>query len=154
MGFSQRIAFFCSMLFVGLMLGPALAHLFSLPNKLPLDREDYFVTQAIYSGWQFIGVAVVGALASLLWLAVALRRQGPALLWILAALGCIVAAQAIFWAFTYPANVATANWTQIPDDWERLRDEWEYSHAVGAVLTLGALLSLAAVALRLIPRRS
>jgi hypothetical protein len=151
---SARPAFFCSVLFVGLMLGPALAHLFALPNKLPLGREDYFVAQGIYAGWQFIGVAVVAALGSLLWLALAVRRDRPAFRWALAALGCAVAAQAVFWAFTYPANVATANWAEIPDDWERLRRQWEYSHAVGALCTLAALLSLAAVALHLIPRRT
>lgn len=29
----------------------------------------------------------------------------------------LVATQAIFWIFTYPANVATQNWTTLPDNW-------------------------------------
>jgi len=72
--------------------------------------------------------------------------------WALAALLLLVAAQAIFWTFTYPANVATANWTEQPANWESLRTQWEYSHAVGALLTLAALLSLAGVALARVGR--
>ena len=149
---SARLAFVCSVLFVGLLLGPALAHLFALPNKLPLDRDAYFTVQGIYAGWNLLGVAVIAALAATLWLALALRRQGGGAGWALTALLCLVAAQALFWSFTYPANVATANWTQPPADWESLRTQWEYSHAVGALLTLAALLSLAGVALARVGR--
>ena len=46
----------------------------------------------------------------------------------------------IFWTFTYPANQQTANWTLLPDNWEDLRRQWEYSHAAGALLNLVALI--------------
>lgn len=48
----------------------------------------------------------------------------------------------VFWIFTYPANVTTHDWTTLPDNWTRLRNRWEYSHAVGAffqVLTASSL---------------
>jgi hypothetical protein len=54
----------------------------------------------------------------------------------LLALACVVAAQGLFWAFTYPANGATENWTVVPDNWDRLRRQWEYSHAAGAAFQL------------------
>jgi hypothetical protein len=44
----------------------------------------------------------------------------------------------VFWAFTFPANRATRNWTQAPRHWEALRRKWEYSHAASAVLNLVA----------------
>jgi hypothetical protein len=53
----------------------------------------------------------------------------------------------IFFAWTYPANVATANWTRVPADWETLRGQWEYSHAVNAVVMFAALCSVVASAL-------
>ena len=53
-----------------------------------------------------------------------------------------MAAQALFWIYTYPANQATGNWTQLPTEWMTLRAEWEYSHAAGAVLTLTAFVFL------------
>jgi hypothetical protein len=55
----------------------------------------------------------------------------------------LIAAQVAFWTCTFPANVATSNWTTIPQNWEMLRRQWEYSHAAGAVfhvLAMGALI--------------
>ena len=55
---------------------------------------------------------------------------------------CIVGSQVVFWTFTFPANQATVNWTEIPENWEALRTRWEYSHAAGAGLNLVAMISL------------
>jgi hypothetical protein len=59
-------------------------------------------------------------------------------------------AQAVFWVWTFPANIATENWTIAPPNWEALRAQWEYSHLAGAgfqVLTMCALI-VAALARR------
>jgi hypothetical protein len=53
----------------------------------------------------------------------------------------LAASLTVFFAFTYPANQQTANGTLLPEHWERLRRQWEYSHAAGAVLDLTALVS-------------
>ena len=48
----------------------------------------------------------------------------------------------VFWSFIFPVNQATENWTMLPDNWQALRSQWEYSHAVRAilyVLAVGAL---------------
>jgi hypothetical protein len=128
--------------FVALALGPALAHLFALPNKIGLDEAQYFTVQQIYAGWALLGIVVFGALFSTLALAVALRRdRRPALRAFLAFL-CIAGTQLIFWSFTFPANQATVNWTEIPANWQALRLQWEYSHAASAVLNLAAVIAL------------
>src|SRR5262249_23537988 len=57
----------------------------------------------------------------------------------LAAFLCLAATQGIFWMFTYPMNVASNNWTVTPADFEVARRQWEYSHAVNAVLRKIAL---------------
>lgn len=148
---TQRVLCLIALVLVALSLGPALAHLLELPAKLALGREDYFVVQGIYSGWSLLGIVVIGALAATLGLAVALRAE-RGFGWALAAFLCLAAAQALFWLLTYPANRATANWTEIPPDWEALRGRWEWSHAGGALLTLAALLCLLAVVLARVPR--
>jgi hypothetical protein len=55
---------------------------------------------------------------------------------------CLAATQVIFWMFTYPINVATDNWTVLPEAFEAARRQWEYSHAVNAVLTFVAFVSV------------
>lgn len=84
----------------------------------------------------------MGAIGSTLALAVLVWHSSAEFRLIVTALACLVLALAIFFAFTFPANQATENWTARPADWETLRSQWEYSHAVGALLYLTALIAL------------
>jgi hypothetical protein len=131
-----------SVVLVALPMAAGLAHFYALPNKIDLPVDDYFVAQQIYAGWALIGIPILGAIASTLALAVLVRRRRAEFRLVVTALACIVLSLAIFFAFTFPANRATANWTTRPPDWETLRSQWEYSHAVGALLYLAALIAL------------
>jgi hypothetical protein len=133
---------FASIFFTALALGGAMAHLYELPNKINFTANDYLTVQQIYRGWSLLGIAVFGALASTLVLAILVRKQGTVFKMVLLALLCIIATQIIFWIFTYPANQQTKNWTILPSNWMELRSRWEYSHAAGAVLNLAALSAL------------
>ena len=138
----HRTLYTLAFIFVALSLGPALAHLLELPNKIGLPRDQYFIVQTIYKGWALLGIVVVGALLSILALAIALRREHGPMIWAVVAVLCIAAAQLVFWTYTYPVNVATANWTQIPSNWEELRRQWEYSHAAGSMFTLASVMAM------------
>jgi ABC-type cobalamin transport system permease subunit len=116
---------FASLLFVALALGPALAHLLELPNKIGLSREEYLTVQQIYRGWALLGIVVAGALVSTLVLTIMVRDRPRAFALALTAFFCIVGAQVVFWAFTFPTNQATENWTVLPDHWTALRARWE-----------------------------
>ncbi len=61
------------------------------------------------------------------------------------ALLCLVAAQNIFWPFTYPANVATNSWMAVPENCEALRDQWEYRTQPGRRCSFWAALAAAAL---------
>jgi len=138
----MRFAQFIALVLTALALVPVGAHLFALPNKIGMDETDYFVAQRIYDGWAVLGVVLIGAIIANAAAAIASRRQAwPAALAGLAAL-LMVATLAIFFAFTFPANQATANWTTAPDDWQALRRQWEVSHAVNAAITFAAFCSL------------
>jgi hypothetical protein len=100
------------------------------------------VVQGIYRGWALFGVVLLPAAAVILALTIALWRRGMAFRYALVAFVCMAATLAIFFAWTYPANVATANWTIAPDNWAALRRQWEYAHAANAVLTFVALCAL------------
>ena len=127
---------------VALCLVPAGAHFFELANKMSLSTAEYMTTQKIYAGWSFFGVAIIAALLFTLTHTLMVRAEHMAFLLSLIALLCLGATQVIFWTFTYPMNAATNNWTVIPQDFEAARLQWEYSHAVNAVLTFVALVTI------------
>src|SRR5215469_1125421 len=127
---------------VALCLVPAGAHFFELANKMSLSTAEYMTTQKIYAGWSFFGVALIAALLFTLTHTLMVRAQHMAFLLSLIALLCLGATQVIFWTFTYPMNAATNNWTVVPQDFEATRLQWEYSHAVNAVLTFVALVTI------------
>lgn len=138
----MKLIFFGSILFTAIVLSAGLAHLFSLPNKIHLTRQDYMVSQRAYDGWAFTGIAVIGSIILTLLLVIKMRRESSVFLPAIAAFICLVVSQVIFWWFTYPANRATNNWNFLPDNWIQLRKEWEYSHAIAAIFDLLAFLFL------------
>jgi hypothetical protein len=139
---ARTIALFAAVMATALALGPALAHLLELANKIRLPRDAYFIVQQIYAGWSLLGVVLLAQLVSIIAVIVLARDDRRLRTFAVLALLCLVGAQALFWTFTYPANVATANWTVPPENWEILRRQWEYSHAAGAVLQLACMTCL------------
>ena len=146
---ASNVAFFVALVASALVLGPALAHLLELPNKIDLPRDEYLIVQKAYRGWNQIAWVLGVQVVSLLAAAILARAERRVMVLTLLALACVLAAQGLFWTFTYPANAATANWTVAPDNWDGLRRQWEYSHAAGAALQLAGFCLLAlAVLLR------
>lgn len=137
-----RIVEILAVVLTALCLVPGGAHLIELPHKIGLAQADYLVVQQIYRGWAFAGIVLFAAIVVDAVLVFMLRGQGVAFGAAIAALLLIVATLAIFFAFTYPVNVATADWTVAPENWQELRTRWEYSHAVNAVLTFVSLLAV------------
>lgn len=130
----KTVQFFAAVL-MALALVPAGAHLFELPHKIAMTQEQYFTVQSIYRGWSLFGIPLIGGLVVTAVLAIMLRAQQLPFSLALVAVLCLAAALAVFFVWTYPANQATQNWTVAPDDWARLRAQWEYAHAVNAVLS-------------------
>ncbi len=129
---------FIALVLAALALIPAGAHFFELPNKMALDGQAYLTVQQIYAGWSLFGIALIGSLAANLALAVAVRRERIACVFATAAFASMLTVLLLFFAFVYPMNAATENCTVMPANWEALRMQWEYGHAVNAVLTFVA----------------
>ena len=134
----RKIIQFLALTLTALALVPSGAHLFALPNKINLVAEQYFIVQSIYRGWSLFGIVLIGALIANLALALLLRGRGAPFVLALLAFLCMALTLVVFFIWTYAANQATNNWTMIPDNWEQLRREWEYSHAANAVVTFAA----------------
>jgi hypothetical protein len=138
-GMTLRALQFASIILTALALVPGGAHLFALPNKIGLAETDYFIVQGIYRGWALFAIVIIPALLANLLLAYMLRGRRPAAWLALVAAFCLGLMLLIFFIWTQPANAATANWTQVPQNWRSLRAAWEYSHAANAGITFVAL---------------
>jgi hypothetical protein len=138
----EALAGLLALVLTALALAPGAAHVLELPNKLPMEREEYLLVQRLYRGWALLGFVVVAALGATLWFA--LVAQGPAEPPAVFAFLAVLATQIVFWVYTFPVNRHTHNWRDAPvEDWRRLRDRWELSHAVSALLNFIALVCVA-----------
>ncbi len=132
--------FACALL-LAIILIPAGAHVFALPNKIGLPAEAYMTVQRIYDGWALFGIPIVLALVALLIQTILLRRQRAACLLSALSLVLVAASQVVFWTYTFPMNEVTAQWRVLPVDLEPVRLQWEYSHAAGAALVFLAYIA-------------
>lgn len=132
---------------VAVLLVAGGAHLFSLISKMRLSPQDYMIAQRAYDGWSLFAIPIGLALILTIWHTYLVRTDRTAMLLSLVAVMCVVATQVIFWIYTYPMNVASQDWTVMPEGFEAARRQWEYSHAVAAVLELAALIAITLSAL-------
>ncbi|WP_239025174.1 DUF1772 domain-containing protein [Rhodoligotrophos defluvii] len=132
---------FAAIILIAISLVPAGAHLIELPNKIDLDRDAYLTVQQIYRGWALAGIPLIAALLVTLALSVLSRSETLPLLFSAASFVLLLITLIAFFIWVYPVNQATRNWTVAPENWQSLRAQWEYMHAVNAVMTLTALVS-------------
>jgi hypothetical protein len=142
--------------FVSIAMALALAHALELPGKMRLSEANYRTVQQIYyPGFTLGGIGEGLGLVSVL----ALTFVSPAggAFWLtLAAFIALVAMHGVYWVFTHPVNkfwVADIAMSKAGSrffgtdaagreesggapDWTVLRNRWEYSHVVRAVLGL------------------
>jgi hypothetical protein len=133
---------FITMILAALTLAPLMAHLLELPNKMNLSRDSYLTVQGIYRGWNLLGILEFATVISSTILFILTIKNKKPLRFILFAFLCFDLALILFFTFTYPANRVTNNWTILPQNWQQLRNEWEYSHAARAVLYIIGLILL------------
>ena len=143
-----RLFRFPAIMLTAVALVPGGAHLAALPNKMAMAQAAYFVTQQIYAGWVLFGIVLFGALGANRALTIMLRKLGRPFGYALAAFLFIAANLAIFFIWTLPTNQATSNWTVVPRNWNELRIQWEYSHAVNAVVMFMALVCVVVAVLQ------
>lgn len=133
---------FLAILSTAIAMAGGLAHAFEFPAKIHLGQEDYLVVQQIYRGWSLLGVPIIIALLCSLAIAYLVRSHRLCVTLTLTAVVALGAQLANFFVFTQPVNRATANWTELPEDWESLRMQWEYSHLASAVLFVIAFVAM------------
>lgn len=151
-----------SIVVVAVALALSLAHALELPGKKRLGKEHYLAVQAIYyPGFTIGGAAEPVGLILVLLLLVLTPVGGAAFLLTAGALAALAAMHAAYWLLTHPVNrfwlkdyqpkglggrffAVRAKEDDRPPDWTELRDRWEFSHVVRAVLAAASLVMLAA----------
>lgn len=156
------IAQVVTILLVAIAMACAVGHALELPGKRRLSQEAYLAVQPIYyPGFTYVGglAEVAGGLAA--WALLLITPRGPAFALTLSAALAVAVMHAVFWVVTQPVNkfwlrneplgaggralfrIGDRSGPDAPSDWRTLRDRWEYSHVVRAVLSLAALALLA-----------
>jgi hypothetical protein len=139
-----RIVQFLAVVLTALTLVPLGAHLASLPNKINLAAEQYFIIQTSYRGWFLFAFVQIPSVVVAFVLAVMMRNDAwPFRLALVGAL-CMAMTLVVYFTWVNPANLATDQWTTIPANWATLRQHWEYGHAASAVLNILALCAISA----------
>jgi hypothetical protein len=150
---------------VAIAMSLALAHALELPGKMRLSKETYMAVQAIYyPGFTYGGLGEgLGMLMTLI-LLLATSTSRPAFWWTVTAFVALVAMQAVYWVLTHPVNKFWMKDTQLEgpagrflyldpmkrgaaaedgsEGWKRLRNRWEYSHVLRAILSVIAFVAL------------
>jgi hypothetical protein len=151
-----------AILCVAVAMALSLAHALEWPGKLRLSKQEYLCVQPIYyPGFTFGGIAEPLGLVLLILLLVLTPAQSTAFWLTAAALAALAAMHASYWLLTHPVNnfwlkdfklkgfgaaFFGLGTQQDKDkaDWTTLRDRWELSHVVRAVLGVASLIFLAA----------
>lgn len=157
MAAAMRTWRFFTLMLAALSMGMAFGHLLEMPAKLAYPGSVWLMLQqTLYGNFRILGLALdTGAVLCALVLTILVRRRRPALGWTLFATVCLVGAHATWWAAVAPVNAQVAQFTAhtLPPEWTQLRLQWEYTHALRAVLQIAALAALLFSVLAETPRR-
>jgi hypothetical protein len=149
---------------VAIAMALALAHALELPGKLRLDKKAYYAVQSIYyPGFTIGGIGEgAGTIAAIILLFLTPRASVDFWLTAVAVIG-LIGMQGVYWIVTHPINQfwvedvklnrAGAGFfalgtdrsrrdKNLPFDWTKLRNRWEYSHVARAVCALVSFVAL------------
>jgi Domain of unknown function (DUF1772) len=150
---------FITLILVALFMGLEFAHTLEMPAKMQYDGAFYVTIQN--SLYQYFGAPgpgawiTVGAVLAAIVLTVLVRKRRPAFWWTLAGTLCLaIAFPLIYFLRIEPVNLlmeqATAR--SVPTNWTRLRDQWEYAHAINFIFGLAGFSALVISVLADVPQ--
>lgn len=147
----SALARFASLLLGALNCGLSFAHLVEMAPKRAMNARDWLTTQQAYRDFGRVARFTLPGqlLATLATLALGRRDRVNALLTGISA--ACTAATVVIWAlFNEPVNREIVRWNPaaLPEDWAARRDQWEFAHAVSALLHIIGLSALIVSALR------
>jgi hypothetical protein len=133
---------FITLMLASLSLSLSMTHLLELPQRMRFDQQLWVrvtVFENVYKLFGSVGaVFELAAILTSLVLVFLVRKRGLTLYWTLGGTICLILAFVSWIAFVAPMNAEFALWltNPIPVDWTRYRDQWEYAHAVNALIKI------------------
>jgi len=119
-----------------------MAHLLELPQRMQFDQQLWVRVTVIENIYRFFGtvgaVFEIAAILTAIILVFLVRKHGTTFYWTLGGAIFLVLALVSWIVFVAPMNAEFAKWltNPIPSNWMRYRDQWEYAHAVNAVIKI------------------
>ncbi|MGE0821230.1 MAG: hypothetical protein AB7G75_10315 [Candidatus Binatia bacterium] len=133
---------FLTIMLTALTTGMAFCHLLEMPARLTWNATLWVTTTVpggLYRLFGTVGAVIdVGSWLTAVILVVLVRHRPAAFRWTLAGAGLLVTAHILWWLFVFPVNTEIATWTieSVPANWEQWRAQWEYTHAIRAILQI------------------
>lgn len=130
-----------------LSMALSFCHLMELLPRLRWEPSLWMaatVFGGLYALFGSVGALIdIGALIAVAVLTLAVRRR-PGFRAAAAGAALFFGAHALWWAFVFPMNGVLATWRPgvVPADFVSVRNQWEYAHAVIAVVKLAGFMAL------------
>ncbi|NDJ17942.1 DUF1772 domain-containing protein [Myxacorys almedinensis] len=150
---------FITLLITSLSLSPSMAHLLELPQRMKFDQQLWVRVTVFENVYRFFGsvgaMFEIGAILAAIVLTTLVRKHHSVFYWTLAGTLFLVLALVSWILFVAPMNAEFAQWltNPVPANWTRYRNQWEYAHAINAVIKLLGLSLLVISVLIEIPRK-
>ena len=119
----------------GLAVIRPMMDLVALPLVINLTKDDYAAVQYANQSWAWLELIRLASFFSIVGLFFFEREHNQVIWPIRGAFISQLLILILYVAFTLPINITTFHWTFFPDNnWAWLRIEWEYAHAVSAII--------------------
>jgi hypothetical protein len=149
---------FITLMLASFSLSLSMTHLLEMPQRMQFDQQLWVrvtVLENVYRLFGSIGAAFeITAVLMAIGLAFWVRDQGSTFYWTMGGAIFLLLALVSWIVFVAPMNAELAKWltNPIPVDWARYRNQWEYAHAVNAVIKIMGLSSIAIAVLVEMPK--
>jgi uncharacterized membrane protein len=138
---------FITLMLASFSLSLSMTHLLELPQRMQFDQQLWVRVTVFENVYKLFGFGSFGAafettaILTAIVLAFLVRKHGSTFYWTLGGAILLVLAFVSFIMFVLPMNAEFAQWgtNPIPADWTRYRDQWEYAHAVNALIKVMGL---------------
>jgi len=138
---------FITLMLASFSLSLSMTHLLELPQRMQFDQQLWVRVTVFENVYKLFGFGSFGAafettaILTAIVLAFLVRKHGSTFYWTLGGAILLVLAFVSFIMFVLPMNAEFAQWVTnpIPADWTRYRDQWEYAHAVNALIKIFGL---------------